>query len=1075
MRDSCAAIAARDGMIRQDLPCTATLRRTMANSPFNRMTRRSRGHTRLLLGVIPVSFILLGALVVGGQHFFSKERHRLESDFTVTLAYVHEQERFLAQLQADAAKLKAGPEPEPPPVESGRSVSIWRPTASVSFSMICEQHCRAPKEAYGTMGADLADSFASFWALSYFPSGYLFLFHPDMEDSLSIPELESSRTDTVLPIASHKEARQHIQPPAKPTVGLQTVKWVSLPEHPLHMLGIIPITMPGLPVPGADPTLFQAMSLFDKGRLREFFNQSEAPVGYRFWLHHAEQGLLIGKNDSPDLRHDGFTISLQGLAFQMRDPSGTWTGRYLISPSQLLDSTWVPLGTVVFLLLSLLGGLAYARWYGHRVVEPARQAQRALLESQDFNRSIIDTSPVALCVISKDKRQIIFGNSQALEWLELDAGDVLPEQAPLSLALNKLLVPGPEATEGKVDLPDGRSLHLACAPSRYHEQDVLLCVLMDLTAQEEIQRELERARSAADEASSAKSAFLATMSHEIRTPLYGVLGSLELLSMTELDGQQHQQVDRIQGASRQLLQIISDILDISRIEAGQTQVQSVPLDPVALVQDCTATYTAMAQQKNLLLFCHVDPDVPRSVVGDPLHIRQVLSNLISNAVKFTQAGHIIVRLRQERGSNGKAQLLFQVADSGVGIEHERQDKLFTPFYVAHSGEHTIRGAGLGLSICARLAELMGSQIQLTSEPGLGSSFSFTLNVDIEPTGAETRPPPDLQGMRLHVRTPHAEFSESICTWLNRWGAQAQSLLPTYSLNGQAEDILLDIMMPASSPLPHWPGPYLSVSARDGSASLPEADATNPESIAHALKRWQTQGQTATDQTEATAKPVKSAIKAPSRPGLHVLVAEDNPLNQATLREQLERLGCQVTLAQDGEEALSLWDGNNHDLLLTDVNMPNMTGYELARRLRAQGMNAPIIGITANAMRDEAQRCTQSGMNACLVKPMNLATLGNLLESLISSPVPQRYRAIFRSTMSKDLEALEQALQEQDTAQSQAVLHRMAGALVVMGLHEIADRVKELEQNFRQNTQQTETQVQTTVAVCKALHELIERA
>ncbi|MGE4593289.1 response regulator [Alcaligenes sp.] len=1044
----------------------------MANSPFNRMTRRSRGHTRLLLGVIPVSFMLLGALVVGGQHFFSNERHRLASDFNVTLAYIQEQERFLAQLKADAAKLQAGPQPEPPPVESSHAVSIWRPTASVSFSMICEQHCRASKQDYGTLGADLADSFASFWARSYFPSGYLFLFHPDMEDSLSIPELESSRTDTVLPIASHKEARQHIQPPGELASSPSAVKWVSLPEHPLHMLGIIPISLPGLPLPGANPSLFQAMSLFDKGRLREFFNQSEAPLGYRFWLHHAAQGLLIGENNSPALEQDGFTISLQGLAFQMSDPSGTWTGRYLISPRQLLNSTWVPLGTVVFLLLSLLGGLAYARWYGRQVVEPARQAQRALLESQDFNRNLIDTSPAALCVISKDKRQIIFGNAQALEWLELNAGDTLPEQSPLSLALNELQQQGPDANEGKVDLPDGRSLHLACAPSRYHEQDVLLCVLMDLTAQEEIQRELERARAAADEASTAKSSFLATMSHEIRTPLYGVLGSLELLSMTELDGQQHQQVDRIQGASRQLLQIISDILDISRIEAGQTHVQSVPLDPIALVQDCTATYTAMAQQKNLLLFCHVDPNVPRSVLGDPLHIRQILSNLISNAIKFTQAGHIIVRLRLEQLTQDKAQLLFQVADSGVGIEHERQDKLFTPFYVAHSGEHTIRGAGLGLSICARLIELMDSQIQLTSEPGLGSSFSFMLNLDIAPAGDQTHPAPDLQGMKLHIRTPHAELSESICVWLNRWNAQAQAMLPSYPLTGKTEDILLDVMMPNSNPAPHWPGPYISVSARDGSATLPEADGTNPESIALALERWQTQQHAPSEQKTVVTKTV---ITPPSRPGPHVLIAEDNPINQVTLREQLERLGCQVTLAQDGEEALSLWDGHSHDLLLTDVNMPNMTGYELARRLRAQGMNAPIVGITANAMRDEAQRCTQSGMNACLVKPMNLATLGNLLESLIRSPIPQRYKKIFCSTMSKDLEALEHALKEKNATQSQAILHRIAGALVMMGLQEIADKVKELEQNFRQNTQQTDTQVQTAIAVCNALRDLIEQA
>lgn len=1048
----------------------------MANSPFTRMTRRSRGHTRLLLGVIPVSLILLGALLVGGQHFFVSERNRLNSDFMVTLAYIQEQERFLAQLQADAAKLQAGPEPEPPPVESGHSVSIWRPTASVSFSMICEHHCRAPKDAYGTLGADLADSFASFWALSYFPSGYLFLFHPDMEDSLSIPELENSRTDTVLPMASHRKARELIQPPGKPEPGQQKVKWVSLPEHPLHMLGILPISLPGLPVPGADPTLFQAMSLFDKGRLREFFNQSEAPEGYRFWLHHAEQGLLIGKNDVPAIAGDGFQLTLQGLAFQVQDPTGTWTGRYLISPSQLLDSTWVPVGTILFLLLSLLGGMAYARWYRRQVVEPASEAQHALLESQAFNRSIIDTSPVALCVISKAQRQIIFGNAQALEWMSLEAGDVLPPHAPLAIALDELQQQGEITSStdlGKVNWPDGRSLHLACAPSRYQNQEVLLCVLMDLTAQEEIQRELERARAAADEASTAKSAFLATMSHEIRTPLYGVLGSLELLSMTELNAQQHQQVDRIQGASRQLLQIISDILDISRIEAGQTHVQSLSLDPIALVQDCTATFSAMAQQKNLLLFCAVDPDVPRSVTGDPLHIRQILSNLISNAVKFTQSGHIIVRLRQQSLAQGKTQLLFQVADSGVGIEQDRQDQLFTPFYVAHSGEHIIRGAGLGLSICARLAELMGSDIQLTSEPGLGSSFSFTLDLALAPLPSDSKPLPALHGMQLQVRTPHAELSETICNWLNRWGAQAQALLPSCPLTGQADSLLLEVMMPDSSPAADWPGQYLSVSARDGSATLPEADGTSPESIGYALEQWQAQRKSAPP--PVAARHSKTAPKAPSKPGLHILVAEDNPLNQATLREQLERLGCQVTLAQDGEEALALWDGKQHDLLLTDVNMPNMTGYELARRLRAQGVTAPIIGITANAMLDEAQRCKESGMNSSLVKPMNLATLNSLLDSLISFPVPQRYRDIFRSTMGADLALAEQALQTRDRDRLQALLHRMSGALIVMGLHDMAEQLKELEQDFRQNIYPAETEAQAAAPVLAALRNLIERA
>lgn len=1047
----------------------------MVNSPFSRMARRSHGHTRLLLSVIPVALILLGALLVGGQHFFSTERHRLSSDFLVTLGYIHEQERFLAQLQDDANTLKAGPIPEPPPVQSTWTSRIWRPTASVSFSMICPEKCTMSQEDSGTLGAELADSFASFWARSYFPSGNLFLFHPHLEDSLSIPEPEASRTNAVTPADLRQAVRKHAQDVPRTGVHAPAVQWISLPGHPLHMLGVIQIALPGFSVPGADPALFQAASLFDKGRLREFFDQSEAPAGYRFWLRHARQGLLIGSNDPPDMGTSGFGFSLQGLSFQMQDPSGTWTGQYLISPGQLLDSTWVPAGTLAFLLLSLLGAMAYARWYGRHVVEPARQAQHALLESQDFNRSIIEASPVALCVIGRDKRRIIFGNRQALGWLGLEVDDVLPREGGLSRALDELLARDKPATgqaDAQLALPDGRSLQIACAPSRYHDHDVLLCVLTDLTAQEEIQRELKRARASADEASTAKSAFLATMSHEIRTPLYGVLGTLELLSLTGLSVQQHQQVDRIQGASRQLLQIISDILDISRIETGQTRVQTQALDPVGLVQECTATFAAMAQQKNLLLFCATDPDTPRNVMGDPLHTRQILSNLISNAIKFTQAGHVIVRLRQNTSASGQAQLQFQVVDSGIGIPRDRQDALFTPFYVAHSGEHTIHGAGLGLSICARLAELMGSEIQLTSAPGLGSSFSFALTLDTASPGppVQAKPLPALQGMALTVRSPHAELSASVCDWLKRLGAQAHAWLPNDGAKGTPQDIWLDVMMPGSACPEGWAGDYLSVSPRDGSATLPEADGTSPESIGAALAHWREQ-----KSARAAAAPVrKTASALPGKPGLHVLVAEDNPLNQATLREQLERLGCQVTLAQDGDEAFSLWDDDNHDFLLTDVNMPNMNGYQLARRLRAQGMRAPIIGITANAMADEAQRCTQSGMNACLVKPMNLAALRGLLDTLAMPPVPRRYRAIFRQTMSADLSALEQALEDGQTEPVLAALHRMAGALLVMGLQEIADRVKETEEDFRQNTPLPETGPHAA-ALCADLHDLIQRA
>lgn len=1047
----------------------------MTNSPFNRMTQRARGHTRLLLSVIPFSLILLGALLVGSQQFMTDERRHLSSDFLVTLAYIEEQERFLIQLHKNANKQQAGSKLKPYSLSPGQSSTVWQFTSNVPFSVICTDACPPPPNDYIALGSRLADSFASFWALSYFPSNYLFLFHPDIKSGLTIPTLDVSRNSKILSVDAHNAAQRYAQTVSLPHLPSQQVNWISLPGHPFHMLGVTQIAAPGVPSSNGNHSFFQAVSLFDKRRLREFINQAEAPIGYRFWLSHNDQGVLIGQNAPPKIERNGFALSLQGLAFKIQDPSGAWTGYYLISPSQLVNNSWVPTGTVLFLLLSLLGGVAYARWYGLSVVRPAHEAQHALLESHQFNRQVIDTSPVALCVISQRDRRIIFSNAQALDYLCLTVGDCLPKGNKLSDTLDKFLTQEKtefEKNNNKLDLPDGRSLHVACAASRYHNQDVLLCVLMDLTAQEEIQRELKRARAAADESSTAKSAFLATMSHEIRTPLYGVLGSLELLSMTELNSQQYQQVDRIQGASHQLLQIISDILDISRIEAGQTQVQIQALDPVTLVQECTATFAAMAQQKNLLLFCAIDSNSARSVLGDPLHIRQILNNLINNAIKFTQAGHIIVRLRQEHDQAGQVQLLFQVSDSGVGIDKERHDKLFTPFYVAHSGEHIIRGAGLGLSICARLAELMGSQILLTSAPGLGSSFSFTLTLERTTTlSLATTAQPSLQGMRLLVRSPHAELSDSICQWLKRWGAIGHTWLPSEPLHGDPEEVLLDIMMPAQGEKTDWAGPYFSISPREGLASLPEADSTNPESIGRALQNWHDSQNGNT--TRSTSTPKAKAAHA-SRPGMHVLVAEDNPLNQATLREQLERLGCQVTLAQDGDEALGLWDQDQHDLLLTDVNMPNLNGYELTRHLRAQGELAPIVGITANAMSDEEQRCKESGMNACLVKPINLAALEALLNTLRLSPVPRRYRSIFRQTISADLQTLEQALHQQDTPIILAVLHRLAGALAVMGLQESADSIRELEQNFRQNNNPPEKLDKTATAVCAELHDLIER-
>lgn len=593
---------------------------------------------------------------------------------------------------------------------------------------------------------------------------------------------------------------------------------------------------------------------------------------------------------------------------------------------------------------------------------------------------------------------------------------------------------------------------MACAPTRYHEQDVLLCIFTDITAQVEAHHELERAKEAADAASAAKSTFLATMSHEIRTPLYGVLGSLELLSLMALDTQQRQQVERIRGASHQLLQIISDVLDITRIEAGQLQINLEPFDPVALVEDCVAAYAAMAQQKGLLLFACMDPETPSAVMGDVAHIRQILNNLISNAVKFTQAGHVIVRLRAEQGAAGRCALRFQVADSGIGITREQQADLFKPFYLVHADNHTVRGAGLGLSICDRLAQLMDSRIQVVSEPGLGSSFTFELTLDpVE--GAAGREAPDLRALNVRVRAPHAELAENLSRWLTHWGATAQIVSAAQEPSGGGGEVLLDVQMPHAGAPPEWLGRYMGLSPGEGPPTHAGIDGFRVSKIGLGLGAW----------LEGGHLPVADAAKT-AGPGLawsgaRILVVEDNPINMVTLRDQLEQLGCQVTVAENGEDALGLWAAGRYDVVLTDVNMPRMNGYELARHLRGLGERIPIVGLTANAMRDEELRCRDSGMDAWVVKPIDLRTLCGLIDKLrprdplppdnalrpetavqppgegeagAARPIEDRYRTVFRRTMAADLGQLRLACGQGQAETAARLLHRMRGALVVVG-------------------------------------------
>ncbi|HBY35015.1 MAG TPA: hybrid sensor histidine kinase/response regulator, partial [Delftia acidovorans] len=798
---------------------------------------------------------------------------------------------------------------------------------------------------------------------------------------------------------------------------------------------------------------------------------------------HRDFGVLMGTGPVPQVDEAGMRYTRNGLILKTEDASGRWTGYYQVDYATFFQGRlFAPsAGLVLALLLSLLAGIAYTRWFNRKVIAPAQEAQRVIVESNQFNRTLIETAPVAVCLVAYGSGKIIFSNSLVQEWLHSADGYLRPGSPENRAALDEIVHARAAGTMEQLVTAQGRTLYVAYAPTRYLGQDVTLCVFADVSARAEIESNLERARIAADEANEAKSTFLATMSHEIRTPLYGALGTLELLGLTELTQLQRKYVDRIEASSSILLQIISDILDTSKIEADQLQLEKAPFNPRELVQNCTSSYAAMAQQNGLLLFSCVDAQVPESVLGDAVRIRQILGNLISNAIKFTEAGHVIVRLRSVPGTASQVRLVFEVCDTGVGIEKSLHGELFTPFYLVKNSSRTARGAGLGLSICWSLARMMSSSIEVWSEPGLGSRFWFELGLETVAQEEEQEEAPALQGARIAVRTPHPELTDNICAWLQRWGGQARAA-GAAPVAAHDDELLLDVLLPADSPAPGWMGPHLNLSSPDNRG----IDGHNVLSIGLGI-------------AQVLGGAQRSAGFGSDLPlfDLRVLVAEDNPVNQVTLRGQLESLGCEVTVADDGEEALALWDISPHDLVLTDVNMPYLNGYELAERLRAEGVACPIVGVTANAMLDEENRCLDAGMNAWLVKPIPLRTLVRTLEKFapkkrlrpapaqadtpvgdtpqpaaLSEPnVLQTHRQVFVQCMNDDIAMLARGLEEHRPDLAAQALHRMRGALLLARMQELAARTQSLEDQLPNGTREPGLQAALSVLLADLLADL----
>jgi len=750
-----------------------------------------------------------------------------------------------------------------------------------------------------------------------------------------------------------------------------------------------------------------------------------------------------------------------------------------------------------------------------------RQLVESTLENSEARyRGLVNSLPV--CVLQKDlDGRFIFANREYSEFTGHVVEDILGKTdfdlSPPDVAEKfreddrKVAESGKQFRDIEVNTTDGNTswVEVIKSPIRDAQGQVVgtQAIFWDVTERQMAVEALLKAKEAAEEANRAKSEFLANMSHEIRTPLNAVIGMAELLLDTSLTQTQRDYLKMVHESGESLLSVINDILDFSKIEAGKLDLVSKPFDLRETVGDMMKPLGVRAGGNGLELTCHFESDVPAVIEGDPHRLRQIVVNLVGNAIKFTEQGEIGFDVSVESTSEGHVELHFQIRDTGIGIAEKKLGTIFEAFEQADSGStRQYGGTGLGLAICARLVDLMGGKIWVESQVGVGSTFHFTAPFPVTRADRVTHPraAARIQGTRVLIVDDNATNRTILDEIVRSWGMRTQLagdaeeglmlLKEAYSVGDPHSLLLTDVEMPgkdgidliaAMREIPNLEETLvivLSSSERPTTRRRCE-DLRISSFLMKPVKQSELFDAIIVALGVATPEDeneVKSLGSLPAIRPLKVLLAEDNRANQRLAMALLEKWGHEVTLAESGTQAVDYWERNPFDLIVMDVQMPEMDGLqatqEIREREKERGGHVPIIAMTAHALSGDREKCLDAGMDGYTSKPLRIQELHQAIAEFFDAQPPttqdekvkesvaqpqvdwsHALRAcdgdkdlfvdllhLFLEETPQLLNALDEAIEKQDTEAIYRSAHTVVGSLRIIGPSKAGDIALQIE-------------------------------